>query len=160
MKLFLKRGSKNDVLNYVGDKGELFVDTDNNQLRLSDGNTTGGKLISFKSDIPSKFSQLTNDIINSYLITTYHSNSTFYRKYSDGFIEQGGYHNANATITFPIAFTSTNYYLYSAISFNFDNATGIPQVLKVNNTSFKLRVATSDNIFNWTDLCYWYACGY
>ena len=160
MKILLKRGSNNAILNYIGDKGELFVDTDNNQLRLSDGVNKAGKLIAFQNNIPSKISQLNNDLINSYLITTYHSDSTFYRKYSDGFIEQGGYHNANATITFPIAFTNTNYYIYSTISFGFDQAIGISQVLKNDNTSFKLRVATADNIYNWTDLCYWYACGY
>lgn len=71
-----------------------------------------------------------------------------------------GSHNANSIISFPIAFTNTKYNILSTISFDFDNATGIPQVLKIDNVSFKLRVATADNIFNWIDMCYWYACGY
>ena len=61
MKLLLKRGSNNAILNYVGDRGELFVDIDNNQLRLSDGINKAGKLIAFKDDI------------TLYLVTSYNN---------------------------------------------------------------------------------------
>ena len=33
----------------------------------------------------------------------------WYRKWSDGFIEQGGYVSAKSTVTFPTAFSTTNY---------------------------------------------------
>lgn len=139
--IILKRGTQKAIENYKGIQGELVVDIDNQELRLMNGNDLGGKRL-------------------RYVVKSYQDSNNFYRVYSDGWIEQGGSHNANSIISFPIAFTNTKYNILSTISFDFDNATGIPQVLKIDNVSFKLRVATADNIFNWIDMCYWYACGY
>lgn len=42
MDLLIKRGSKKAVDLYVGKKGELFLDQDNDSLRMSDESTPGG----------------------------------------------------------------------------------------------------------------------
>lgn len=43
--ILLKRGTFKAVSNYVGEPGELVIDTDHNKLQLMDGKTVGGKSI-------------------------------------------------------------------------------------------------------------------
>ena len=42
MDLLIKRGSKKAVDLYIGQKGELFLDQENDSLRMSDASTAGG----------------------------------------------------------------------------------------------------------------------
>lgn len=84
--LQLRRGTtaENDV--FTGAVGELTMDTDTNGIRIHDGNTTGG------FDVP---------VLVAVQRPTADNNYTWYRKYSDGWVEQGG------TTSFPAAGTSS-----------------------------------------------------
>lgn len=52
--------AKNNV--YTGEPGEITIDTDNHRVRVHDGATAGGTAIALKSDLPTKLSQLTDDV--------------------------------------------------------------------------------------------------
>ena len=56
---------------------------------------------------------------NAYVISTYSSGTSWYRKWSDGWIEQGGHTSADY-VTFPVAMKNTNYF------FSRTNGTGAP----------------------------------
>lgn len=98
IQLQLRRGTtaENDV--FVGGAGELTMDTDTNGLRIHDGNTTGG------FDVP---------VLVAVQRPTADNNYTWYRKYSDGWIEQGGVKKASSTVyldvQLPIAMSDENY---------------------------------------------------
>lgn len=90
----------------------------------------------------------------------YVSGTTWYRIYTDGWIEQGGYFNCSANgtkVTFSKAFTNTNYYL---------NGNGSQTTAGARFVSFYNRTTTGaacytgdDSSFN-AGYVYWYACGY
>lgn len=52
--------AKNNV--YTGEPGEITIDTDNHRVRVHDGATAGGTALALKSDLPTKLSQLTDDV--------------------------------------------------------------------------------------------------
>lgn len=99
-----------------------------------------------------------------YVSKTWNNGSNWYRKWSDGWIEQGGYvsrgGNANAfyTGTFNTAFATKNITLVAtiALSTNKDNSFyGQIGAFVVNKTNFKeTSFATETPPFSW------YACGY
>ena len=63
MKEILWKGgasAKNNV--YTGEPGEITIDTDNHRVRVHDGATAGGTALALKSDLPTKLSQLTDDV--------------------------------------------------------------------------------------------------
>lgn len=61
-KIQWKRGSaeKNDA--YIGEPGEITIDQTNRRIRVHDGTTAGGTALALKSDLPTKLSQLTDDM--------------------------------------------------------------------------------------------------
>lgn len=107
------------------------------------------------------------------VVESYNSDSYWYRKYSDEWIEQGGYYTGTAsygvstTITFPIAFKNTPKYVHAYYPLgSYDNywftntSDGVVQaavsdiacsVYTVSNTSFTVQAYSSK---------WWYACGY
>lgn len=64
-----KRGTNAKVTQYTGKQGELVMDITNNRLFLHDGKTKGGIQLPKTSDVPTKISQLTNDVNFSQLNT-------------------------------------------------------------------------------------------
>ena len=42
-----------------------------------------------------------------YITQTWKSGNNWYRKWSDGWIEQGGFQSSNSAVTFPISYTQT-----------------------------------------------------
>lgn len=52
--------AQNDA--YTGYVGEITIDTDNHRIRVHDGATAGGTALALKSDLPTKLSQLTDDV--------------------------------------------------------------------------------------------------
>ena len=98
----------------------------------------------------------------AYVSETWHEGSSWYRKWSDGWIEQGGFVAANmyseATVTLFHPLTATNYTVLlgatggseSTVRVQYDNKT---------STSFRIyRHYTGDEGGN--GYCYWMACGY
>lgn len=92
------------------------------------------------------------------IVKTYRSGNIWYRKYSDGWIEQGGITeniNANSyTVTFPTAFTSTNYYANFIVhGYAKDDSYG-HMVTEKTTTTF----TWNDWLMNGVPVA-WYACG-
>lgn len=88
------------------------------------------------------------------------SGTSWYRVYSDGWIEQGGYFNCSAngtTITYHKAFSNTNYYL---------NGNGSQTTAGARFVSFYNRTTTGSACYTGDDssfnqgYVYWYASGY
>lgn len=110
-----------------------------------------------------------NRVVDVYNYQIHQDNANWYRKYSDGWIEQGGYINGTFTygltpVTFPIAFVNMPKYAHAYFDFGNDYlftsgdavsggaATDIASSMKdITNTGFKIQSYASRS---------WYACGY
>lgn len=98
------------------------------------------------------------------LVESWQSGTHWYRKYSDGWIEQGGYigtsSNTEHTINLHTAFSNTNYFLVKQLGFNGYYGSGISgQYLNVwglTTSSFKTYGFTVAGV----NAFRWYACGY
>lgn len=86
------------------------------------------------------------------VVETWLSGTEWYRVWSDGWIEQGGYNNGSHTVTFVKPFSNTNYYFnfgfmrdaYTNEAFNF---------YKTNKSSTSVYILGAYP-------SYWYACGF
>ncbi len=93
----------------------------------------------------------------AYVTQNYKNGNNWYRVWSDGWIEQGGYVSAtaqavNQTITLNKAFTTTNYFAVVSIAYNAEGpSTGQMNVFTKSTTIFKTYHSCNK---------YWYACGY
>lgn len=92
----------------------------------------------------------------SYVAKTYKNGNNWYRKYSDGWIEQGGYISGTSntrTITLVTPFTTTNYTV---------NSTGYKQATEDYSPFIGARTTSNFTIYVGTGATgvFWYACGY
>ena len=94
------------------------------------------------------------------VVTSYRSGTQWYRKYSDGWIEQGGYFkgasNGDHSITLPTAFSGTD---YTALALN----DGKIAHDAFNGFGVNGKTTTQLTIYSWTGATagfYWMACGY
>ena len=98
------------------------------------------------------------DAGTAYITQTWHDGTSWFRRYSDGWIEQGGeflkYRDTNITVTFPVAFRDTNYTIatsqYAPMSGN----------SPICNFSDKLTTGLTHNMGSWGSKWGWFACGY
>lgn len=98
---------------------------------------------------------------NAYVTQTWKSGANWYRRWSDGFIEQGGetenaFVGSGSVVTLPTAFTTTNY-LVLAMSKEKSNSTS--------DSAFTASIRNNINFMlynnNGSELkTSWYACGY
>lgn len=100
-RLQLRRGTTAQNNAFTGAVGELTFDTDTNGVRVHDGHTQGG---------------LPFNTVTAFQRPTAANNYTWYRKWADGWVEQGGYsttgtYNSPSTTYFPVAMADTNYTL-------------------------------------------------
>ena len=108
---------------------------------------------------------------NSYIIDSWRSGSSWYRKWSNGFVEQGGYiysiptGNQNNTLNYStiklhVPFNHKNYFASMFVDINEKHhLTDLnPTIWKKSNTEFTTRNYDPGNV----DTCdaSWYACGY
>ena len=99
------------------------------------------------------------DKLNSmkYVVETWNEGTEWYRVWSDGWIEQGGFLGTNTinteTKTIHKAFSNTNYTICIAIR-NDSNSVNL-RVSIVNNHQITFSRSGSYNATGW-----WYACGY
>ena len=108
-----------------------------------------------------KLEEVTNKINSmKYVIESGSNDNGWYRKWSDGFIEQWGFRTSNTTnqtINLPTSFSNTSYYvnfiqyrqLQSSAGWNYHYVIRT----SVTKSSFQINVADTDGIN-------WYACGY
>lgn len=108
----------------------------------------------------------TNPVLNAkaYITKTWHSGTSWYRVYSDGFIIQSGFHPNRdsggnpATITLPKPFTTTNYAVFrNPINFRREaSVTFITGITTRATTSFTY----NNDSGSFYDGCVWIAAGY
>lgn len=99
-RLQIKRGTQTQNETFIGLPGELTMDTDSKTLRLHDGETPGGIVIA-----PGNVSGTT---AGDTVIDTGGNSAAWFRKYSSGWIEQGGI-TTNQNIEFPTTFSNDEY---------------------------------------------------
>ncbi len=91
------------------------------------------------------------------VVQNYVNGASWYRIWSDGWIEQGGYSkggNTATTVTFPKPFANTNYTITLGTSGTLGtNNNGICSIPEKTTSGFKLYSFSSYE-------CNWYACGY
>ena len=99
--LQLRRGVEQAQNLFTGEQGEVTMTTDTNELRVHNGTKVGG----FR--VPTLVAVQYPSAANEY---------TWYRKYSDGWVEQGGVYDRgaysaswNTTITLPVTMADTGY---------------------------------------------------
>ena len=128
-----------------------------------DGNTFSKRQVDNTSD--DAFSEWVQQN-KAVLLDSYKSSNSWYRTYSDGWIEQGGQATitSTGTITFPIAFGTK---CITCISHPYNqptNATSdnnyISKALSITKTNFVIKYWDSDSTAGRTGICSWYACGY
>ncbi|MBE6460010.1 MAG: hypothetical protein E7009_03440 [Alphaproteobacteria bacterium] len=95
-KLQIKRGDTDKNNTYVGQPGEITMDTDAKTIRIHDGETTGGVAMARAIDTIGDW------VVESQLPTA-ENNYTWYRKYKSGWVEMGGLLSGRS-VTFPIEF--------------------------------------------------------
>lgn len=101
--LQLRKGTKIQNDTFTGAQGELTMCTDTNGLRVHDGHTTGG------FEVP---------VLVAVQRPTAENNYTWCRKWSDGWVEQGGQRVASSsttTITLPVTMADDKYTVTTAI---------------------------------------------
>lgn len=95
------------------------------------------------------------------VVTTYRSGLNWYRKWSDGFIEQGGLVSASheGTITLITNFTATNYSVFLQLENEVD-CHWITSAYTRTTSNFKVSIYwTSNHTKGSNKPFYWYACG-
>lgn len=129
----------NDV--FIGAEGEITMDTTTKGLRIHDGQTAGGFKI---------------DTLVDFQLPTSSNNYTWYRKYSSGWVEQGGITGSSAgdaakNITFPIEMADTNYTVQVTIRGELPyGASGNNPGVKNNNTTTGMTIYSGN-----TGALYW-----
>ena len=97
----------------------------------------------------------------AYLSATYSSGTSWYRKWSDGWIEQGGVSavisDGSTSITFPTQFSNTNYTILSIARHPTSNSS-ITTVRDLTTTTVTLTFDVEDG--SGSSAVQWYACGF
>lgn len=96
------------------------------------------------------------------LVHSWNSGTSWYRKYSDGWIEQGGstYLSSNpCNLTFHLTFSNTNYTFVGFYRDIDDNAKITGCAYRTKYTSY-IRLVQGYNDNSYPDTIMWYACGY
>lgn len=96
------------------------------------------------------------DKAKAHITTTWHSGTSWYRKWSDGWIEQGGYNEGgsdygDSTVTLPTPFAGTNYSVFVQ-NWNGNWDYGSTMISRTNSSYF-IRTRFGKNF-------HWHACGY
>lgn len=93
-----------------------------------------------------------------YVSEMWKDGSSWYRKYSDGWIEQGGaftkYRDTNVTVTFPVAFKNTDYTIATSQYAQHSGNSPVCAFTSKTNTGF------THNNGSWGCEWGWFVCGY
>lgn len=123
--LQLRRGTTEQNANFVGAQGEITMDIDTNALRVHNGTTAGGAAII--------------DTIVAFQRPTEENGYTWYRRYSSGWVEQGGnieFTSNPQSISLPVEMTDANY-TANATS-NYSSASGWAQIISKTTTGLSV----------------------
>ena len=124
------------------------------------GSVDVGNVMSAVAQVQASVSEVeANPILNAkaYITETWSNGTSWYRKYSDGWIEQGGTftkkRDTNVTATFPVAFKNTNYTISTS---QYAPSGDVP----VCNFTPKTTTGIIHNANSWGCTWDWFACGY
>ncbi len=111
-----RRGTAAQNDDFTGLPGEITIDLDNKSIRVHDGTTPGGTMLARADSLDGA------DYVVAWQVPTDENNYTWFRKYKSGWVEQGGNlatppTSEESTITFPLAFTDTNYYANRTLNY-------------------------------------------
>lgn len=140
--LQLRRGTAQENAAFIGAQGELSYSTDTQGLHIHNGEKAGG------FNVP---------VLVASQMPTSANNWTWYRKYSDGWVEQGGYLGAVAansfkTFTFPIPYKGLHNYIITASGLR----AGVTWGGSENRTGEFCTIGNTASTENYIDL---YTCG-
>lgn len=139
------------------------IAADKAELATQKAQVATDKAAEASNTLSSKANTDLSNCTRPYITETYHNGTEWYRVWSDGWIEQGGYLQANTDLqvfvhTFLKPFSSMNYIVLRNINWN-----GSGTFTNVNygvNSAAKRTVSDfSYTTVNWADSM-WYACGY
>ena len=142
-----------------------FLDTEEDLWQLRNLLHQGGGNARYLSNADVlKALNFLNQRTETHVVDKGETSTTWYRKYSDGWVEQGGIVNdadfySNSSVTFPIPFRDTNYSLCVGSKNNPYNDSSLVSAIFCTKTSNK----SSFEIFNYskvTSNATWFACGY
>lgn len=95
----------------------------------------------------------------AYITETWSNGTSWYRKYSDGWVEQGGKYtkerDTNITVTFPVAFKDTSYTIATS---QYSRLTS--SEAPVCDFTVKTNTGFAHNYASWGSKMGWVACGY
>ena len=95
---------------------------------------------------------------NVVCVSSWNSGTEWYRKYSDGYIEQGGRLGAySGTISYPLAFSNT---VYTFLSMPFGRVSNNYYVTETSSMTTTSISVTWDGEVSKPNGVMWYACGY
>ena len=156
-----RRGTTAENDAFTGAEGEITVDTEKHELRVHDGVTRGGFKIPTAESLDFASKSLDNLSSNGearftakvdkghelidFQIPTAGNGYTWYRKYADGWVEQGGIKlqntNSNQDLSFPIEMNGPTYsVLTSVMDDNLSNYVFCVKVTDKTTTGFKTTV--------------------
>ena len=129
------------------------------QLFIGDNSTQGIYFRGMSDGVVGNWYRLVDENrCKAFVTATYVSGTTGYRKYSDGYIEQWGFvypkTSASVTVTYPTAFTTTNYNIQISEHWSGNHAENIKQGSRT-TSSFILNSGSGSNFG-----VFWRACGY
>lgn len=107
-------------------------------------------------------SYIKTSTLKSYVTETWQSGTSWYRKYSDGWIEQGGlcqFSTNITTISLNTSFSNTNYSVVASKYRSQDNTPTSHPINLSGKTSSSFRVGTGGDYGNTYSIS-WFACGY
>lgn len=95
----------------------------------------------------------------AYITENWSNGTSWYRKYSDGWLEQGGEYtkerDTNITVTFPVAFKDTNYTISTSQCSRLTSSEA-----PVCDFTVKTNTGFAHNYASWGSKGGWFACGY
>lgn len=117
--------------------------------------------VEFRGDNTGNLRWKNNPLIG--LSASYRSGVNWYRKYSDGWIEQGGVitassYNDSGTFTFNQPFKDSNYTITSGQARGSEAGQGTLSFYALDAASFSYKVSAGQSYYN--DKYHWFACGY
>lgn len=159
-KLCIKRGTRAENDTYIGQIGEITMDTETKNIRVHDGQTLGGVAMARADSV---VDMTGTDYVVAWQLPTTENNHTWYRRYKSGWVEQGqGMLSGGSAVAtmhaLPVKMATNNYtvIITSTMTSSSTNHYGIG-VDNLTATSFITRghfgADGAGNTFSW------YVCG-
>ncbi len=159
-KLCIKRGTRAENDTYIGQIGEITMDTETKNIRVHDGQTLGGVAMARADSV---VDMTGTDYVVAWQLPTTENNHTWYRRYKSGWVEQGGRNSvmghgttSDSEIILPIEMAGNSYDVVATINGVGENVAVGNSVYKTSSKSISLRINYNSNL---TRTMSWRVCG-